>query len=251
MEGVAQHSLDVDIEFERADQAATVWVGEGHFVDQSWLRGDGEQEEDVVAAPDRPLLLHTFFRLPSGPEAGNSIAHPQHPFVALVHLLTTAARHSEVFFCAPYLTDFKVIDQLCHYANESNLQIYVLMGPVTWNIESLEAFVGFDERRRLAVERLHIKRFGRDDNTAQAAFAHSKAVVTSSGAMVGSYNYTVAARTRHHEHCMLLNPEHVDGLAAELRIHWDSVPNEVKIRKKKRKLPAPAGDPGVNPYAKK
>ena len=50
---------------------------------------------------------------------------------------------------------------------------------------------------------------------------------------------------------MLLNPEHVDGLAAELHIHWDSVPNEVKIQKKKQKLPAPAGDPGVNPYAKK
>jgi hypothetical protein len=249
MEGVPQHSLDIDIDFERADQAATVWIGEGHFVDQSWLRGDGENDEEIALTQTRPALLHTFLRYPSGPNEGKSLAHSQHPFVAMVHLLSHAEPNSEVFMSAPYLTDFKVIDQLCHFAN-AGLHIYVLLGPVNWNVESLEDFVGYDELRRQAVARLKIKRFGRDDGTKHAAFAHSKAFVTSCGAMVGSYSYTVAARTRHHEHSVALESDQAEGLAAELRILWDSVPNQLEIRKRVRKTAAPGGA-GLNPYAKK
>lgn len=171
-----RHSTSFNLESERAANhkaAAKVCVEDGHFVDQSWLRGNGVYDMEVTVTPNRPTFLHTDHRYLSGPEAGSSIAHYQHPFVVIVHLLSNALPNSNVWIFAHYLTDFQVIDQLCHFAN-AGLQI---VGPATWNIESLQDFVGHDELRRQAVSRLHIKRVGKLE-----ASVNSNTAVTTCGA---------------------------------------------------------------------
>ena len=91
---------EYNAEYEREGQRETVWAGDGHCVDQSWLLGDGVQGDEIAVTNDRPTLLYTCIRYPSGPEAGKSIAHENHPFVALVHLLAAAEPNSEVFLSA-------------------------------------------------------------------------------------------------------------------------------------------------------
>ena len=244
---------EYNAEYERQGQRETVWARDGHFVDQSWLLGDGEQDGEIAVTNDRPTLLYTCIRFPSGPEAGRSIAHENHPFVALVHLLAAAEPNSEVFLSAPFLSDFAVIDQLCHYAmpTASNLNIFIILGPAPWNIESLQNFVGKYENRRVAVARLRIKLYGSD-----LEFYHSKAVVTSAGAMVGSYNYTQASRLKHYEHAALFGPSipQYQGLRTELSQFWNSldVP-EVSIprRQEPQQQTQPNGKAVSNPYKKK
>ena len=188
---VSQFDLDVYIEFERQEQEKTVWISDGHFVDQSWV-SQGEDTLIEVSDDRRPLVLHTYLRHPPGsPEAGKSYAHDCHSFVAFLHLLHTAPELSEIYISIPYLTDFTVVDQLCHYADPSNggLQIYIVLGPKHWNIECLENFVGRSESREAAVARLHIKICGLDDDSVRSSFSHSKAMVSPVGTMVGPYNY--------------------------------------------------------------
>ena len=162
----SQFDVDVDVDFERAEQDATVWIGDGHFVDQSWV--SLAADDAIEATRDVPAVLHTCLRHPSGaPLAGTSYAHDCHPFVAFVHLLEHAQKGSDVFMSIPYLSDFAVVDQLCHYADpeDRNLQIYIVLGPKNWNIECLEKFVGRSKARETAMDRLYIKRYGRDDGS--------------------------------------------------------------------------------------
>ena len=68
--------------------------------------------------------------------------------------------------------------------------------------------------------RLQIKRFGHDKqgscSCCTATYSHSKTTISSVGAMIGSYNLTGAARTRHMEHSVLLGPEtNMEGLRNE------------------------------------
>jgi hypothetical protein len=114
--GMSQFDVDVDIAFELAEQEATVWIGDGYFIDQSWVSQG--TDNPIEATEERPAILHTCLRHPASvPEAGKSFAHDCHPFVAFVHLLRNARHGSEVYMSIPYLSDFTVIDQLCHYAN--------------------------------------------------------------------------------------------------------------------------------------
>ena len=239
---------EYNAQYECQGQSGTVWAGDDHFVDQSWLLGDGKQSGEMAVTNDRPTILYTCIRHPSGPNAGKSIAHENHPFVALVYLLAAEEPNSEVFLSAPFLSDFAVIYQLCHYAmpTASNLKIFIVLGPSPWNIESLQNFVGTYENRRVAVARLRIKLYGKDSE-----FFHSKAVVTSAGAMVGSYNYTQASRLKHYEHAVLFDPSFLQyqGLRTELSQFWDSLDvSEVSIPR----MDEPQQQKAVsNPYKKK
>jgi PLD-like domain len=254
--GVSQFDVDVDVAFERAEQEATMWIGDGHFIDQSWVNQGTDNA--IEATVERPAILHTCLRHPASvPEAGKSFAHDCHPFVAFVHLLRNARQGSEVYMSIPYLSDFTVIDQLCHYADPAygGLQIYIVLGPKTWNVECLERFVGRSQSRETALARLHIKRFGRDDGSAAASFCHSKAMVSSAGVMIGSYNFTNAARLRHTEHGVLLGVDFdSSGLLAELQNLWRQAPEPAvtitRVPSPARFIP-PADGSIYNPYAKR
>lgn len=215
--------------------------------------GDGSSGEDVVVAVERPAMLYTCVRWSSGPRKGKSIAHRNHPMVALVHLLASADVGPDVFMSAPFLSDFAVIDQLCHYADPktSGLNIHILLGPIFWNKSNLQDFVGYYENRRQAVARLHIKDCGRDSK-----YFHTKAVVTTAGMMIGSYNYTKASREDHNEHAMLCGPNFyaIDGLGQELSQEWSRLGPEIVIPKMIRETTATTQDESgsiSNPYARK
>ena len=254
-ESASQFDLDIDIEFERQEQEKTVWISDGHFVDQSWV---SLGEDAPVGVDDaRPLALHNCLRHPPGsPEAGKSYAHGSHPFVAFLHLLHAAPESSNIFMSIPYLSDFTVVDQLCHYADPSNggLQIYIVLGPKQWNIECLESFVGRSESRETAVARLHIKRYGRDDDSVRSSFSHSKAMVSPAGTMIGSYDYTNAARLRHREHAILLGPDFDStGIRMELQELWQGISGDEIQIKRLPSLTKYKPPPGTvhNPYAKR
>ena len=210
----SQFDVDVEVDFELAQERATVWVGDeqdkdGYFVDQSWVGC-------IQAKEDRPAVLHTFLRHPS---SGYSFAHDCHPFVAMVHLLTRAQIGSDVFLSIPYLSDVTAVDQLCHHADpqHKNLHIYILLGPHPNSITCLETFVGRSPARETAVGHLHIKQNG----TNSASFSHSRVMVSSAGVMLGSYDGTNASRLRHYEHGILLGPDFDgSGLQAELEHLW-------------------------------
>ena len=246
MEDRSEAEQFIDLEYEREQQEATEWVGNGHFVNRNWMFLSGETSHEVVVAADRPLILHTGARLTPSDE---SYAHEQHPFVAFVHLLKAAEKKSVVFISIPFLTDFMAIDELCHYAdaNVSDLHVNILLGPKTWVIESFESFVGEDSSREEAVARLHIKRYGRDEADSHSKYSHSKVMVTTAGTMIGSYNYTYASRFRHTEHGVLLGPDHdTSGLLAELKALWARAGPEIEVKRKSK----PVYDK-KNPYKKR
>mmetsp|Transcript_11392 Transcript_11392/g.23346 ORF Transcript_11392/g.23346 Transcript_11392/m.23346 type:complete len:260 (-) Transcript_11392:267-1046(-) len=240
---------EYDHEYEKQGHLETKWVGDGDFVDQTWLLGDGSSGAEITLAKERPTMLYTCVRWPSGPYQGKSMAHSNHPMVALVHLLSNADRGSDVFMSVPFLSDFNVIDQLCRYANpdESGLNIYILLGPSFWNKSNLCDFVGFLENRRQAVARLHIKDCGHDRK-----YFHTKAVVSTAGMMIGSYNYTKASREEHYEHAVLFGPDFhaLDGLRQELSDEWKRLGPEIDIPKKEAQA-FPDNDAVSNPYRKR
>ena len=246
----------LDEAFERHIQDSVVWVGDGHFIDQSWVNLG--ESDPAKPDPERPLVLHTCLRHEEGsPKAGYSYAHDRHPFVAFVHLLDTAEPGSEFFMSIPFLGDFDAIDQLCHYANPEygGLQIYIVLGPKQWNVETLEKFVGRSKSREEAVSRLHIKRFGHDKHWSTATYSHSKAMICSAGAIIGSYNLTGAARLRHTEHSVLLGSEsNIEGLRNEFRQLWGNIKTaEIKISRTPSTTDdaPPTAGKIHNPYAKK
>mmetsp|Transcript_15208 Transcript_15208/g.21996 ORF Transcript_15208/g.21996 Transcript_15208/m.21996 type:complete len:253 (-) Transcript_15208:23-781(-) len=244
MENRAEADQFIDLEYEKEQQDATEWVGDGHFVNRNWLLQDGETTDEVDVETTRPLILHTGARLTASEE---SFAHEQHPFVAFVHLLKHADKNSVVFISMPFLTDFMVINELCHYADPAvaGLHINILLGPKSWVTESFERFVGENAAREQAVARLHIKRYGRDEDDSKSKYSHSKIMVATSGIMIGSYNYTYASRFRHTEHAVLLGADHdSSGILAELDDLWTNKAGPEILIKKKAK---PVYDK-VNPY---
>ena len=72
--------------------------------------------------------------------------------------------------------------------------------------------------------------------------------------MVGSYNYTVAARLRHYEHSSLLAPddEDCDGIRRELKHAWDMIESgELEFPKKVTEATKrPSAGEIFNPYKK-
>lgn len=241
---------EYDHEYEKQGHLETKWVSDGHFVDQTWLMGDGSTGAEIVVAQERPAMLYTCVRWPSGPNKGKSIAHPNHPMVALVDLLARAEVGSDVYMSVPFLSDFTVIDQLCHYASPdtSGLNIYILLGPTFWNKTNLQDFVGYYENRRQAVARLHIKDCGRDSK-----HFHTRAIVTTAGMMIGSYNYTKASREEHTEHAILCGPDFyaINGLRRELSEEWNRLGPEIAIPKLERGATQEESESTANPYTKR
>lgn len=185
----------------------------------------------------RPAILHTSVRYEEGSRNGLSYVHDRHPFLGFLYLLDAAEPLSHVFLAVLYLTDFLVLDQLCHYVNPQygGLHISIILGPAHYDVETVERFIGDDEACREAVARLHMKQFGRDEGSRSASYCNSKAMMSSAGAMTGSYNYTVAARTRHYEHCTIIGADERDrtALSEELKLLWNRIlTDEIKFPKK-------------------
>lgn len=78
-------------------------------------------------------------------------------------------------------------------------------------------------------------------------------MVSTAGAMIGSYNYAAKARLRHFEHAVLLAPdcEATQMLRDELRNGWNAIPSDEMTFPAPPKVVAPTGRVTVNPYAKK
>lgn len=134
--------------------------------------------------------------------------------------------------------------------------------PKPFNKHFLEKFIrkAKEAQIREALSRLHIKVFGTDDDSLESYFSHSTAIVSTAGAMIGSYNYTAKARIRHFEHAVLLeaNCEATDLLRDELRSGWDAIESKEmtfpapKPEARKREASSTGGSGVVaNPYAKK
>ena len=198
-------SLEQDIfteyETDMLERTKAEFIDEGHFLQNAWLRGGGEQ---VSVAPERPLVVHTFFR----GEDGESYAHDSHPFVACMHLLKEANESSLVTISVPYLTDTYFLDELCHFAKPlrdggRDLEIRIILGPSQMNIKVIrDYFIGNSLLRFQAVNLLHIRTHGIDGP--RGSFMHSKAFLSTAGGLVGSYDYTFAARFRNREDGVLL-----------------------------------------------
>ena len=160
----------------------------------------------------------------------------------------------------PFLSDFDAIDQLCHYADPRNkgLKINIILGPAFSNTSNLQNFVGKSQTREEALARLHIKRFGRDDlHSAKTTtcYSHSKAMISTAGGIIGSYNYTVASRKRHYETGTFIPPHNEDfqGLKTELQLLWDSLDAQSEIQIHRLPLRNAAPRPGTvfNPYSQR
>lgn len=149
------------------------------------------------------------------------------------------------------------MDQLCHFANPENggLKIHVILGPAAFNVAHIEKFISGDERIRSAMSRLRIKVFGSDGASLTTYYSHSNAIVSSAGAMVGSYNCTAKSRLAHLEHAVLLDAttRDVEMLREELRSGWENIPSPVlTFPSKKRSLQANGVEKSsFNPYKKK
>ena len=245
-------------EYELLEQEKVVWVGDGYFIDQSWV-GLGEAQPVQPLHTDEVYVLSTWLRHEDGELKGESYAHDRHPFVVFLHLLDKAEANSTVFLSSPFLSDFDAMDQLCHYADPQygGLTINIILGPAITNISNLENFVGRSQTREEAVGKLHMKRFGRDDSAKTTSYSHSKAMVSTAGGMIGSYNYTVASRKRHLETGTFLPADFEDlqGLRTELELLWNSLDTQPEIRIQRMPSPkryaAPADGKVFNPYSKR
>lgn len=151
----------------------------------------------------------------------------------------------------PFLSDFDAIDP-----QSGGLVINIILGPRATNISNLENFVSRSQTREEAVARLHVKQFGWDDHPDTTSFSHSKAMVSTAGGTVGSYNYSVASRKRHHETGTFISPtfEDFNGLKAEMEMLWNSIntKSETKIMRQASpaRYAAPQGSSVLNPYSR-
>lgn len=256
-EAIEEVNSGYNHEYELLEQEKVIWVGDGHFIDQSWV-SLGEANPVQPVKTDQVCILSTWLRHQDGELEGESYAHDRHPFVSFLYLLDKAEDNSTVFLSMPFLSDFDAIDQLCHYADPQNggLTINIILGPALSNISNLENFVGRSQTREEAVARLHIKKFGRDDSAKTTSYSHSKAMVSTAGGMVGSYNYTVASRKRHHETGTFIPPnvEDLQGLKLELELLWNSLDAQPEIKIKRvaspKRYAAPQAGKIFNPYSK-
>lgn len=217
------------------------WLDEGHFLRQTFLK-DAEGV-DVQIPTLRPLRVHTFLR----DIRDEAISHPSHPFLAFVYLLKNSQEKSEVVISAPYLTDAHVIDQLAYYAKPvaeggRKLVIKVILGPEPCNVDVIEKFIGDDDQKFWSVRRLQFRIFGNvQTEHTKGKMVHSKSMVTSTGAMVGSYNYSYASRFRNREEGFLFSPDsrYCSEIRDDLLAVWD-ISEEYKMKSPREKRDAKA-----------
>ncbi|KAG7364721.1 hypothetical protein IV203_037923 [Nitzschia inconspicua] len=223
----------IDLEYEHWMQQKLCSLIEGaneYFMHRDWVLGGSTEEVLLRVDPNQPVHIpvHTHVRSRND----EALVHDQHPFLAGVYLLRNAEAFSTVYVSAPFVTDMHFLDELCHFAKTvaaggKDLKIRVVLGPQRWVTEELQRFVrAFSETgsqlREEAIGRLAVRRFGTDNND-RSSYCHSKAMVSTAGAMVGSYNYTYASRYRHREDGVFMPPgAAVDNLRARLHSIWDA-----------------------------
>ena len=177
-------------------------------------------------------------------------------FLGSMSLLENAEKNSSVFTSIPYLTDKYVIDQLCRFSKQEygGLQFYIILGPKSFDNTFLNGFIKTDNEVQIreVLSRLHIDVFGTDDDSLESHFSHSNGMVSTAGAMIGSYNYTAKARLCHLEHAVLLAPdcEATQMLRAELMNGWNAIQSDEISFPAPPKREAPTGGATDNPYAK-
>ena len=259
----SQAELDVDLTFEMQEFESNELVGDGLFYDDSWLLLDGQLTtyEVLDADAEFPIFLNTAVRWQmddtgvTSRKIQTSKVHDRHPFLGFLSLLQNADSGSSVYMSIPYLTDKYVIDQLCHFAKPDfgGLQIYIILGPKRFNQDFLTKFIKKEKETQIreALSRLHIKVFGTDDGSMQSFFSHSKGIVSTAGAMIGSYNYTAAARLRHFEHSVLLKADSqaTTMLRKELKMGWNAIGSREMSFLKPQRSEASRHGSVVNPYA--
>ena len=254
----------MDLAFENQEFDSNELVGDRLFYTDSWLLLDGQlgTYEELVAE-EYPIFLNTAVRWQADDPRVNSNklntskVHDRHPFLGFLSLLQKAEANSDVYMSIPYLTDKYVIDQLCHFAKPEfgGLQIYIILGPKPFNKQYLERFITPNKETQIreALSRLHIKVLGADDDSLESFFCHSKGIVSTAGAMIGSYNYTSKARIRHFEHSILLEPncQATKMLREELSNGWKAIESEEVTFPSPTKRGAPTGGGASNPYGAK
>ena len=202
---IPQHFQPYDYDFEKKCAQESEPTGTGHFYSRLWMQL-GEDLVDV--ATERPLLLFTQ-QLGNAPGKKCSMGHENHPFVAMVHLLKEADVGSTVYMSMPYVSDKQVMDELCHFAQPQgnggrDLNINIILCETKDNKDFInQDFLAGRNDILDACQRLNIR-----STPMYPGFCHSKAMVSTAGSMVGSYNYTYAARQYNHEHGVLLGPGH-------------------------------------------
>lgn len=133
------------------------------------------------------------------------------------------------------------MDELAHYAKPvaeggKNLEVRMIIGSKKWAKTEIRRYLthkagGNDVRRRRksALDRLRIRTWGRDPpynpnepyTSCRSRYSHAKTIVTSAGAMMGSYNFTFASRNCHFEDGVVIAPgEQVNELRADLQAIW-------------------------------
>eukprot|EP00977_Amphora_coffeiformis_P028349 scaffold34935_cov189-Amphora_coffeaeformis.AAC.5 len=225
----------IDLEYEHEMQIKHCsWIegGQGHFLHRRWVLLANSNDEVLlrVDANNGPTCIgvHTHVRNIHD----EACVHDQHPFLAMIYLLRNAEASSTVYVSVPFLTDMHIVDELCHYAKPvsaggRDLKIRVILGPQRWVTSELQRFVNAfsqegSQLREEAIGRLAIRRFG-TDNGAQSSYCHSKAMVSTAGAMTGSYNFTYASRYRHREDgCYMPPGTDVESLRNRLHDIWDA-----------------------------
>jgi hypothetical protein len=200
--------------------------GNDHFAERKWLFTDVNGNAvgaPVEISPERPLIVHTTKR--SNTPGGLSYAHEEHPFIAFIHLLKYADVGSTVFITMPYLTDFYVLDELCHYAATEenggrNLTIKAIVGYNKDVLNTINLFIGVSAKRQAAINRLQLRY-----QASGCPFIHTKGMVSTAGCMVGSYNFTTAAREKNIEQGVLLAAgAQSEKVRSQLEAQWFACP---------------------------
>jgi hypothetical protein len=248
--------IDLDYEHEMQREHCS-WIegGQGHFMHRRWLLTNSNEEVLLRVDANGPtcISVHIHMRHISD----EACVHDQHPFVAMIYLLRNAEASSAVYVSVPFLTDMRIVDELCHCAKPiseggRDLTIRVILGPQRWVTSELQRFVNaFTQEcsrlREEAIGRLAIRRF-RTDNGTQSSYCHSTAMVSTAGAIAGSYNYTYASRYRHREDSFYMPPgADVESLRIRLHDIWDAGAPVVirRVRPPPGYVPSPAKRPRI------
>lgn len=240
-EYAASRMLCVDLRYEHFMQeqlCAAMEGGSGHYFPRAFVMIGGR--ELALEPIGDGLRVHTYIR---NTGTGHVLAHSCHPFIAMIHLLKEATVSSDVYVSAPFITDIQFLDELAYYAKPvvnggRDLTIKILISPHKWVVKEIKRYlrVGvYDRQRRqereTALNRLQFRFWGEDPpydpdipyTKCQSMYSHSKSIVTSAGAMMGSYNFTIASRGCHYEDGFVMPPgDQVDSFKADLEMVWNA-----------------------------
>ena len=227
----------------------------------------------------RPLMtmVHTHVRN----LLDETIVHDRHPFIAMLYLLRNAQSSSIVYISAPILTDMHVIDELCYYAKPryqggKHLAIRIVIGPQEWAVAELQNYVDggrsssltrkqnsstredfrsipttsnpmYRRLRQEAIGRLQIRQYGTvgGPNPCQS---QTKAITSTAGALIGSYNFTYASRFSHREDgCFIPPSPDVDDLQSRLHSVWNEA-DPINLRPDNVDKEGDAALDGLDPF---